>query len=722
MIRINTIIDQILSYWPQANIDLIQKAYVFSAKVHEGQVRLSGEAYLSHPLEVAWLLTQMKLDLVTIAAGLLHDTIEDTLATAKMIEEKFGPEILHLVNGVTKISALQFQSKEEQQAENIRKMILAMSDDIRVILVKLADRLHNMRTLGAHPLEKQKTIAQETLDIYAPISARLGMYRIQTELEDHCLYYLEPEAYQVIKDGVARRREERERYIREVKDLLQKKMDSVHLPCRLEGRPKHFYSIYKKMITQNLDISQLYDLIAFRVIVKDVAECYEALGHIHSLWKPILGKFKDHISLPKANQYQSLHTKVIGPYGERIEIQIRTEEMHRVAEEGIASHWQYKEGQRLDETDAKKFKWVRQLLESQKVYQDPREFLESVRVDLFPDEVYVFTPQGQVKMLPKGATPVDFAYAVHTDVGHRCSGARVNKKMVPLRTVLQHGDVVEIITSAGHVPSKDWLKIVKTSKAKNRIQQLIKTEERKRSIDIGKDLLEKELRKNQLSVSQQMKSDSLLLVAQELSFQKVEDLLAGIGFGKISIHHVIHRMLPKEEIEPKKEMESLTFPLRRHPPKEKGGVLIRGIQDVMTRFAKCCTPLPGDPIVGFITRGRGITVHARACPRLVFEDPERLIEVQWDVSERDLFPVKIEVWSNDKTGMLAEVSTAITSAESNILKADAVTTPDKKAFYRFIIEVTDTHHLESVMDSLKKIKGVINVNRSFENAYRPQSP
>lgn len=714
MIRINTIIDQILSYRPQANIDLIQKAYIFSAKVHEGQVRLSGEAYLSHPLEVAWYLTQMKMDLVTIASGLLHDTIEDTLATPEIIEEKFGPEVLRIVSGVTKISAIHFQSQEERQAENIRKMILAMSDDIRVILVKLADRLHNMRTLGFQTPEKQKTIAQETLEIYAPISARLGMRRIQIELEDLCLYYLEPESYQLIKEGVAKKREERERYIREVKELLQKKMDSVNLSARLEGRPKHFYSIYKKMIDQNLDINQLYDLIAFRVIVKAMSECYEALGHIHSLWKPIPGKFRDHISLPKANRYQSLHTKVIGPFGERIEIQIRTEEMHRVAEEGIASHWQYKEGQHLDQADAKKFQWIRQLLESQRVNQDPREFLESVRIDLFPDEVYVFTPRGEVKMLPKGATPIDFAYAIHTDVGHHCTGARINKKMVPLRTVLKHGDVVEIITSANHVPSKDWVKIVKTSKAKNRIRQWIKAEERKRSIDIGKDLLEKELRKNQLSVSQQMKSDSLLRMAQDFSLQKVEDLLAAIGFGKISIRQVIHRLMPKEETEEKKEPDSQAFAVRRPPAKEKGGVLIRGIQDVMTRFAKCCTPLPGDPVVGFITRGRGITVHARSCPQVVAEDQERLIEVQWESTDRTLYPVRIEIWSNDKKGMLAEVSTAITSAESNILKADASTTTDKKAFYQFMIEVTDTHHLESVLNNLKRIKGVINVIRSFE--------
>jgi GTP diphosphokinase / guanosine-3',5'-bis(diphosphate) 3'-diphosphatase len=714
MIRINTIIDQILSYWPSADIDLIQKAYIFSAKVHEGQVRLSGEAYLSHPLEVAWLLTQMKMDLVTIAAGLLHDTIEDTLATPEIIEEKFGPEVTQIVNGVTKISTIQFQSQEERQAENIRKMILAMSNDIRVILVKLADRVHNMRTLGFHAPEKQRKIAQETLDIYAPIATRLGMYRIQTELEDLCLYYLEPEAYQVIKDGVAKKREERERYIREVKEMILKKMESVHLSCRLEGRPKHFYSIYKKMISQNLNINQLYDLIAFRVIVKEVAECYEALGHIHSLWKPIPGKFTDHISLPKTNRYQSLHTKVIGPYGERIEIQIRTEEMHRVAEEGIASHWQYKEGHHLGETDAKKFNWVRQLLESQKDVQDPLEFLESVRIDLFPDEVYVFTPRGDVKMLPKGATPIDFAYAIHTTVGHQCTGARVNRKMVPLRTELHHGDVVEVVTSANHVPSKDWLKIVKTTKAQNRIRQWIKTEERKRSIDIGKDLLEKEIRKNQLSVSQQMKSDSLQRIAQELSLQKGEDLLASIGFGKISVRQVIHRMLPKEAVEEKQESEVKIATKRKQPAKKEGGILIRGIHDVMTRFGKCCNPLPGDPVVGFITRGRGITIHARSCPQVVLEDQERLIEVQWDTSVKSFYPVKIELWSNDRKGMLAEVSTAITSAESNILKAEALTTTDHKAYYQFMIEVTDTHHLEHIMANLKKIKGVLTVARSYE--------
>jgi len=717
MIRINAIIDQVLSYAPKADIDLIQKAYVFSAKVHEGQVRLSGEAYLSHPLEVAWILAQMKLDHVTVAAGLLHDTLEDTLATPEIIGEQFGQEILRIVNGVTKISAIPFQDQEERQAENIRKMILAMSDDIRVILVKLADRMHNMRTLGFHPPEKQRAIAQETLDIYAPIAARLGMHRVQTELEDLCLYYLEPEAYQYIKEGVAKKREEREQYIKEVMTILKEKMEAVHLPCRIEGRPKHFYSIYKKMIRENLDITQLYDLIAFRVIVKEVEECYEALMHIHALWKPIPGKFTDYISLPKSNRYQSLHTKVIGPYGERIEIQIRTEEMHRVAEEGIASHWQYKEGHGVDETDATKFRWIRQLLESQQM-QDPKEFLEAVRIDLFPDEVYVFTPQGQIKILPKGATPIDFAYAVHTEVGHHCAGARVNKKMVPLKTPLQNGDVVEIITSASHQPSKDWLKIVKTSKAKNRIRQWLKAEERKRSTDIGRDLLEKELRKYHLG-SLQGKGEALQRVAQELSFQKMEDLLAALGFGEISVRQVVHRLLPKEESPEKKPEPSFLASLKKRFKKEKGGVVIRGVHDVMTRFAKCCSPLPGDEVIGFITRGRGITIHARFCPQAALEDPERMIEVQWDFSQKDrtYYPVKIEIWSTDRKGMLAEVSSAITLAEANILKGDVVTTTDQKAFYQFVIEVTDTHHLQTVMAHLKKIKGVIRVVRSLEREW-----
>jgi guanosine-3',5'-bis(diphosphate) 3'-pyrophosphohydrolase len=711
MIRINTIIDQILSYWPQANTELIEKAYVFSAKAHEGQVRLSGESYLSHPLEVAWILTQMKMDIITIAAGLLHDALEDTAATPEVIQEQFGPEIFRIVNGVTKIGALHFQTHEERQAENYRKMILAMSDDIRVILVKLADRLHNMRTLGFHSEEKRQKIARETLEIYAPIAARLGMRRIQTELEDLCLYYTEAEKYQYIKLGVAKKQEEREAYIREVREVIRKKMEAAHLHCRVEGRHKHFYSIYKKMVDQNLEIDQLYDLIAFRVIVREVAECYEALGLIHSLWKPIPGKFQDHISLPKANHYQSLHTKVIGPYGERIEIQIRTEEMHRVAEEGIASHWQYKEG-KLDETDAKKFTWIRQLLEFQKEYQDPKEFLETLRIDLFPDEVYVFTPRGDVKTLPKGATPIDFAYAIHTDVGHRCIGARVNNKMVPLRYTLQHGDIVEVITSPNRTPSRDWLKIAKTSRALAKIRQWIKAEERKRSIGVGKDLLEKELRRLQLNVSQQMKQETLLQFARSFSFQKVEDLLAAIGFGKISIRQVVNRIIPREEEEKEKEaVHRLEVPKTPAKPKQAGGVTIQGIDDVLIRFGRCCTPLPGDPIIGFITRGRGITVHARSCPLVAGEDAERLIEVIWDKERGAYYPVKVEISSTDIKGMLAQVSTAITSAESNILKAEAYTTVDRKAFYNFTIEVTDIRHLQTVLSNIKKIKGVLNVAR-----------
>ena len=701
---------RILAYWPQAKIEIIEKAYVFSAKAHEGQVRLSGEAYLSHPLEVAWILTQMKMDILTIAAGLLHDALEDTAATAEVIQKEFGPEIYRIVNGVTKIGAIHFQTREERQAENFRKMILAMSDDIRVILVKLADRLHNMRTLGFQTTEKQRQIARETLEIYSPIAARLGMHRIQTELEDLCLYYTEPEQYQYIKLGVAKKREEREAYIREVREVIRNKMEAADHPCRVEGRHKHFYSIYKKMVTQNLVIDQLYDLIAFRVIVQTVAECYEALGLIHSLWKPIPGKFQDHISLPKANHYQSLHTKVIGPYGERIEIQIRTEDMHRMAEEGIASHWQYKEG-KLDETDAKKFTWVRQLLESQQELKDPREYLETLRVDLFPDEVYVFTPRGEVKTLPKGATPIDFAYAIHTDVGHRCVGARVNNRMVPLRYTLGHGDIVEVVTSPNRRPSKDWLKIVKTTRARSKISQWVKTEERTRSIALGKELLEKELRRLHLSVSQQMKQESLLQITQSFSLQKVEDLLAAIGFGKISIKQVVNRIAPREESEIAKDLVQAEEPKTPSKPRQAGGVSIQGMDDVLVRFGRCCAPLPGDPIVGFITRGRGITVHARSCPQVAPEDPERLIEVVWDQGRGGYYPVKVEISSTDDKGMLAQVSTAINSAESNILKAEAYTTVDHKAFYNFTIEVTDIRHLQTVLANIKKIKGVLHVAR-----------
>lgn len=712
MIRLNDILDTVTSYHPDADLSLIQKAYVFSAKVHEGQVRLSGQPYLSHPLEVAGILANMKLDVGTIASGLLHDVLEDTIASPDEVKSLFGKEIANIVGGVTKISKMSFADSEERHAENIKKMILAMAQDIRVIMVKLADRMHNMRTLGYHTPEKQRKIAEETLDIYAPLAARLGMRKMQVELEDLALYYLEPEIYNQISAGIAKRRGERARYIKEVKDIIRERLTEFGLQGNVSGRPKHFYSIYTKMMDQNLSLEELYDIIAFRIILHTVKECYEALGIIHSLWKPVVGRFKDYISLPKGNLYQSLHTTVIGPYGERMEIQIRTGEMHRIAEEGIAAHWRYKEGGNAKESDTLKFAWLRELVDWQDDLKDPREFLESVRVDLFPDEVYVFTPKGDVKEFPRGATPVDFAYSIHTEVGRRCSGAKVNGKLVPLDYKLKNGEIVEIMTSPHHVPSRDWLKFVKTSRAKTRIRQWVKIEERERSIALGKEICEREFRKHGVSLASYVKSGELAKAASELSIQSVDDLLASVGFGKISPLRVLGRLIPSKDLEKAGRAGALERLVKRViKRKDKGGIKVKGVEDVMIRLGKCCNPLPGEPIVGYITRGRGVTVHTTSCPRIMTEDGERRVDVEWDVSEDVVHPVKIQVLSFDKKGLLADISGVISQSEANILEAEVHTSLDKRAVSNFVIEVTDANHLNMVVASLKKLKNIIKVTR-----------
>lgn len=711
MIRLNDILDKVTSYYHKADLSLIKKAYVFSAKVHEGQVRLSGEPYLSHPLEVADILANMKLDILTIASGLLHDVLEDTKTTADEVQELFGKEVATIVGGVTKISKMSFSDREERHAENIKKMILAMAQDIRVVMVKLADRVHNMRTLGYHSPEKQQKVARETLDIYAPLAGRLGIRKIQEELEDLALYYLEPEVYTQISSGIARRRGERERYIAEVKDIIQQKMREFGLQAKVEGRYKYLYSIYRKMMGQNLSLDELYDIVAFRIILNTVRECYGALGVIHSLWRPIAGKFKDYISLPKANMYQALHTKVIGPYGERMEIQIRTQEMHRVAEDGIAAHWRYKESGDTNESDTLKFTWLRQLIDWQRDLKDPREFLESVKVDLFPQEVYVFTPKGDVKEFPYGATPVDFAYSIHTEVGHRCSGAKINGKLVSLDYQLKNGEIVEIVTSPRHVPSKDWLKFVKTGRAKTRVRQWVKTEERERSIILGRELCEREFPKHELNFTKYLKSEELTKAASELSIQSVDDLLASVGYGKISPRQVIGKLIPRRQLDSGKvtALERLVQKVIKR--KDKGGIKVKGIEDVMIRLGRCCNPLPGDAIVGYITRGRGITVHTPDCPNIITEDSERRVDVEWEVSGDVVHPVKIQVISFDKKGLLADISGVISQSEANILEADVHTGPDKKAVSNFIIEVTDAKHLGTVISSLKKLKDVIRVER-----------
>lgn len=714
MIRINDVVDAVLSYHPEADIGLIEKSYVFSGKVHAGQVRLSGEPYLMHPLEVAGILTQMKLDVFSISSGLLHDTLEDTQTSLEDLRRLFGDEISQLVDGVTKIGRIEFSSHEERQAENIRKMILAMAQDIRVVLIKLADRLHNMRTLSYHAPGKQRLIAQETLDIYAPLAGRLGIDWIKTELEDLAFSYLEPVTYQEIVWGLEQNEEERERYIDEVIGILQQRLGEFGLKGKVSGRPKHIYSIYKKMMSQNLDLEHIYDIIAFRIILGNIRECYEALGMIHSLWKPIPGRFKDYIAMPKANMYQSLHTTVVGPYGERVEIQIRTKDMHRIANEGIAAHWVYKEGKGVPEGDSKRFSWLRQLLEWQHDLKDPREFLESVRVDLFPDEVYVFTPKGEVKAFPRGATPIDFAYSIHTEVGDRCTGAKVNGKLVPLKYELRNGDIVEILTSPSHVPSKDWLKIVKTSRARTRIRHWIKTEERQRSIALGKEICEREFRKHGVNFSRYLNSDELEQVARTFSLQKVDDLLANIGYGKISAGQAAGKLtsLLQPEEESREEEVAERVERRERLIEPRGGVRVKGVEDILVRFAKCCNPLPGDQIVGYITRGRGVSVHKKDCPSLLASGFERRIEVEWDQVGEEVHPVGLVVLCANVKGLLAAISGTLSNLDINILDANIRTRVDNRAECKFVVEVRDIEHLNRAMAAVRKIENVLDVHRS----------
>ncbi len=711
MIRLNDILEKMNRYLPWEDFSLVEKAYVFSAKVHQGQVRLSGEPYLIHPLEVAGILADLKMDITTVAAGLLHDTVEDTFTTIEEIQQKFGPDIARLVDGLTKISKISLATREEQQAENFRKMLLAMAKDIRIVLIKLADRLHNMRTLQYLPAENQTKVAQETLDIYAPLANRLGMERIKTELEDLSFKYLYPEEYQKIAQEIAWKKEEREKYIQEVNSIILERLTSYGLAARVSGRPKHFYSIFRKMKAQNLEFEQVYDLIAFRIILETVKDCYEALGIIHSMWKPIPGRFKDYIAMPKANGYQSLHTTVIGPYGERVEIQIRTEEMNRTAEEGIAAHWQYKEGKSFDPKDSKQFSWIRQLLEWQQDLRDPKEFLETVKIDLFPDEVYVFTPKGEVKQFPIGSTPVDFAYSIHTEIGHQCVGAKVNGRIVPLRYELKNGDIVEIITAPGHQPSKDWLKFVKTSRARTKIKQWIKAQARERSIDLGREICEREFKKYHLDFGRIMKSEEIKKIIEDFSLLTVEDLLAEIGYGNISANQVLGKILPPEKLEKKPKEVSGLKRLTQKILREPAGIQIRGVQDLMVRFAKCCNPLPGDKITGYITRGRGVSVHTADCPNILASDPERLISVSWNLQEKAVHPVRMRVICNDKKGLLAEVSSALASSEVNIIRADVTTTEDKKAICYFDVEVQDLNHLQNAFRALNKLKSVLKVER-----------
>jgi guanosine-3',5'-bis(diphosphate) 3'-pyrophosphohydrolase len=711
MIRLNDITSKLLSYHPNAKITMVEKAYVYSAKVHQGQIRLSGLPYLSHPLEVAYLLTTMKMDVISVVAGLLHDTIEDTDVELSEIEQLFGKETANIVDGVTKISKIQFTSTEELQAENIRKMILAMTTDIRVIMVKLADRLHNMRTLGFHNTEKQTAIARETLDIYAPLAGRMGIYWLKSSLEDLCLFYLEPEIYSKINTGIAERRGAREKFTKEVIEILTQKMKDQNIEAVIKGRQKHFYSIYCKMRDQDLNVDQVYDIVAFRVIVNTLKECYEVLGIIHSMWKPVLGRFKDYISIPKANMYQSLHTSVIGPYAQRMEVQIRTWDMDKVAEEGIAAHWKYKEGLR-GETDQKQFRWLKQLLEWQKNLQDPKEFMEMVQMDLFPDEVYVFTPKGEVREFPKGATPVDFAYSIHSEIGGKCIGAKVNGRMVPLRYLLRNGDMVEIITSNRQHPRKDWLDFVKTPRAKSRIRQWITNQERGESIDLGRNILEKAFEQSHITLTNITKNEQISSIAKDFSLLSAEDLLAHVGYGKISANQVIGRLktiLGVEEDKPSGIVSKMVS--RLTGKKSTRGIKVKGLDDMLVRFANCCHPLPGEPVIGFITRGRGVTIHKDKCRYILDVDKERLVEILWEPTKEDVYLAKLKITSVDKKGILADITSIMAQKDANIIHAEVTTTMDKKGVSFFTIEVENYKQLEYIMGSIKKIKEVLIVER-----------
>ena len=712
MIRISDILDKVSESNPDADLDIIDRAYIYSARVHDGQVRLSGEPYLSHPLEVANILSDMNLDVVSIAAGILHDVIEDTSATEEDIKEMFGQDVLNIVSGVTKLSKLPFRSSQARQAESIRKMILAMADDIRVILIKLADRLHNMRTLQFHNNEqKKKKIAQETLDIYSPIADRLGIYWMKKELEDTSFMHLQPEDYSKIKSFVSKDQQDREKYVETVKNYMTKKLDEADLKCKILGRNKHYYSIHQKMVSQNLEFDDVYDIIAFRIILDTIPQCYEALGLIHALWKPIDIKFKDYIGRPKPNMYQSLHTTVIGPFGERIEIQIRTWEMDRVAKSGIAAHWSYKEGKSIDDNISQTYAWIRNLVENQENFRDPSEFLENVRIDLFPDEVYVFTPRGEIKSLPKGASPVDFAYAIHTEVGNQCSGAKVNGRMVPLQHELKTGDIADIITSKSHHPSKDWLKFVKTVKARSRIRQWIKTQEIDRSLSLGREMCEKAFRKYRLNFNASMKSEEMENVAGHFGLKTVDDLIANVGYGKITPLQVVRKFAPKPELEENRKSIFNKIISRVKKKKPKSGVIVKGVDDILIKFGKCCQPVPGDPITGYITKGYGVTVHRAGCINALNMNPERQIDVEWNKEIDEKYPVKIRIRSYDRMGLLADVVGTISKLEANIISAQTATNENKIVESYFTIDVGSTEHLNRILSALKKIKYVQDIKR-----------
>jgi GTP pyrophosphokinase len=722
MLRFNDIADRMLDYNPQVDLERLQSAYVFTAKVHDGQERLSGEPYLIHPLEVAGILLDLNVDEDTIIAGLLHDTLEDTLTTREEIERLFGPRVAFLVEGLTKIARIEFRSAREQQAENFRKMLIAMSEDICILMIKLADRLHNMRTIVHMKESARRRVAQETMDIYVPLAHRLGVYWMKQELEDLAFRTLEPDASEELEAQLLISRDEREAYIEDVTGIISAKLHDLDLQCEVQGRVKDISSIHAKMKSQDLELEQIYDAIGFRIIVDSgIGSCYAVLGQIHSVWAPVSGRFKDYIALPKPNGYRSLHTTVIGEYGERMEVQIRTVEMHRDAELGIAAHWKYKEGSVDSPRDDAKFDWLRQLVKWQKEISDPHEFLDAVKLDLFPDEVFVFTPTGEVINLSSGATPIDFAYAIHSEVGSHCAGAKVNGRLVPLRHRLKDGDTVEIVTSPSQTPKKDWLDYVATSKARNHIRHSIRRAGKSRAIDLGRDILSRELKRNDLTLAKVRDDGRLARYAdKEFGGKTIEDVFAAISYGKIAAS-VLVRKLRGDDDESKAETSTaitvvpkrLRRLFRREERRSSSGVRVSGTPDVLVRFAGCCEPLPGDDIIGFVTRGRGVSVHTRGCAKVFTLDPDRRIPVEWDVGTSVRRAVSIRILSRDEPGILAKITNTISAAGINIgsAKATANETPGKAAEQVFELWVQDVSVLTGVMREIRKVKGVRAVER-----------
>ncbi|MBU0551482.1 bifunctional (p)ppGpp synthetase/guanosine-3',5'-bis(diphosphate) 3'-pyrophosphohydrolase [Myxococcota bacterium] len=715
-IRIEAIVDELQKHHPNADVDKVRRAYIFSAAAHQGQVRRSGEPYLVHPLEVSHIVACMHLDDASVCAALLHDTVEDVpTVTVELIKEQFGEDIAFLVDGLTKLEKTNFTSAEEAQAENFRKMLIAMGSDLRVILIKLADRVHNMKTLEFMTREKQIKIAQETIDIYAPLADRLGVHWIKTELEELCFKYLYPEEYTALYEEIAKTRAEREADINKLVEKIQSYLAELGMKVEVKGRPKHLWSIRQKMKITGRGYSGLNDIMAYRILVDTVGDCYSALGFVHALFKPISGRIKDYIAMPKENNYQSLHTTVFAPGGERMEIQIRTHEMHGVADLGIAAHWSYKAGQYgLSKKDDGRFTWLRQLLDLESTYREPRAFMNLTRMGLFVNEVYVFTPNGDVHALPKGSTPIDFAYLIHTDLGHECTGAKVNGTQTTLRYELVNGDIVSIQRTTGSQPKSDWLKFVKTNRARTKIRAFLRQEANARSLQLGTELLEKELKRFSVSLSKLRKDGSLDKALEEMKYHSERDFCLALGYGKTKVEVLLGLLIPQEQLDaaPQRENEEIFKSLIREARSGRSsGLVVDGLEGIATHFPKCCSPVPGDEIVGFVSRGRGVTIHRADCERINDADPARRVHVHWDDGAKPQRPVKICVYSENQPGLLASMSQAFHNAGLNISEVNCRTTADQRAINHFTVLVSDREQLNRIMTSIQRLPGVTGVER-----------